>query len=81
MVEATAVGIKQWEQTVAQGGGSAEIDVQPNIHKISGRILSYTAFGGDFEKGEQIYALQSEVTNQLFRSFRNPLTWIIPNYR
>lgn len=81
MVEATAIGIKKWEQTVALAGGSAEIDVQPDIHKISGRILSCTAFGGDFEKGELIYELQSEVSRQLFINFRNPLSWIIPNYR
>lgn len=57
MVEATAVGIKRWVQMVSQAGGSAEIDVQLDIHKISGRILSCMTFGGDVEKGEQIYVL------------------------
>lgn len=37
--------------------GSAEIDVEINMHKISGRIISRTAFGDDFVKGDKIFKL------------------------
>lgn len=39
--------------------GLCEIDVQPDIHKISGRILSYTAIGGEMrcEVGKPAHAV------------------------
>jgi len=81
MIEATTIGIQEWEKVVTEGHGSAEIDVEPDMHKISTRIISLTAFGGDYDKGEQIYKLQREILMQVFKSLRNPLAWLIPNYR
>jgi len=81
MVKAITTGIQKWEKMVIEGGGSAEIDVQPDMHKISVRIISLTAFGGDCDKGEQIYELQKEIAKQVSKNLFNPLAWLIPNYR
>lgn len=81
MVEATTAGIQKWEKMVTEGGGSAEIDVEPDVHKISERIISLTAFGGDYDKGEQIYKLQRQIGIQIAKSLLNPLAWLMPNYR
>jgi hypothetical protein len=81
MVEGTQTEIHKWEQMVAQGGGSAEVDMEPDIHKISGRVLSLTAFSGDYERGVQIYELQTKVIKEFFNIVRSPAFWIIPRYR
>jgi hypothetical protein len=81
MVEGTQTEIHKWEQMVAQGGGSAEVDMEPDIHKISGRVLSLTAFSGDYERGVQIYELQTKVAKEFFNIVRSPAFWIIPRYR
>ena len=39
MVEGTATEIRTWEQMVAQAGSSAEIDVQPDVHKNLGTFV------------------------------------------
>jgi len=81
MVEAMTIGIQKWEKKVSEGGGSMEIDVQPDMYKISIRIILLIAFGGDYDKREQIYELQREMGTQISNSLRNPLAWLIPNYR
>jgi hypothetical protein len=81
MVQSIATEIHKWEETVAQQGGSAEIDVEIDMHKISGRIISRTAFGDDFVKGEEIFKLQEMLAEELSNSFRIPAYWLIPNYR
>jgi len=81
MVEGTGTEIRSWEQRVAQAGGTAEIDVDPDLHRISGRILSLTAFGGDFEKGEQVYQLQTLIAKEVFRVIRDVKSMLIPLYR
>lgn len=81
MVEGTATEIRKWEQTVAQAGGLAEIDVEPDVHTISGRVLSLTAFGGDFETGERIYKLQKKLANELLKIGYDVKYCLIPFYR
>lgn len=81
MVEGTATEIHKWEQTVAQAGGSAEIDMEPDVHKISGRILSLTVFGGEYETGVQVYEIQTELAGEFFKMVREPGFWLIPRYR
>ena len=77
MVKASAVELKAWEHRVAEAGGSLEFDVDADIHTISGRVLSYTAFGYDsFEKGQQIYNLQAQHSKNLFEAFHRPTFWI-----
>lgn len=80
-MEGTETEIHKWEQMVAQGGGSAEIEMEADAHKISGRILSLTAFSGDYERGLQVYELQTEVAAQYFKIVRTVGFWLIPRYR
>jgi len=81
MVEGTVTEIHNWEQIVAQAGGSAEIAVEPDVHRISGRVLSLTAFGGDFETGERIYLTMKELAKELLESSYDARFWLIPFYR
>ena len=81
MVKATALEVENWEHRVAEAGGSLDFDVEGGVHTISGRILSYTAFGYDaFEKGQQIYNLQAQYVRVLFEAYRQPTFWI-PGFR
>jgi len=81
MVEGTAAEIHKWEQAVAQAGGSAEIDMEPDIHKLSGRVLSMTAFGGEYETGVQVYQIQTQLAGMYFSMFKQLGFWLIPRYR
>jgi cytochrome P450 len=73
--------IQKWENMVADGGGEAEIDVEPDLHKISGRIISRTAFGDDFKIGEHIYRNQQLIGQQLLKTLRTKAYWLVPGYR
>jgi len=81
MVQGSAVEIQSWEQKVAEGRGQVEIDVEPGLHKISGRIISRAAFGEDFEKGEKIYQLQTLLAKELIKLYHSAAYWVIPGYR
>lgn len=80
-MEASAVEIRKWEEIVAQAGGLAEIDIEADVHTISGRVLSMTAFGGDFEKGDLIYKTQKELAMELMKTIHDLKFWLIPFYR
>jgi hypothetical protein len=80
MVEGATPGIQKWEERVTQGGGVADFDVLPDIHMISGKVISHTAFGGDNEKGRRIYECQSKLVEILFASLMKPTFWI-PGFR
>lgn len=81
MVNGVAAELQKWEQTVSDGGGEAEIDVVPDLHKISGRIISQTAFGDDFEKGEQIFKFQTLLAEELLQFVRSAAYWLVPGSR
>lgn len=81
MVSGAAAELQKWEQTVFDEGGVAEIDVVADLHKVSGRIISRTAFGDDFEKGEQIFKFQTLLAEELLKSFRSAAYWLIPGSR
>jgi len=81
MVEGSTVEIHKWKQMVVQAGGSAEINVEPDVHKLSGRVLSLTVFGGEYETGVQVYELQTELGVRIFDLFKELGFWLIPGYR
>jgi len=81
MVEGSGVEIHKWEQIVAQAGGSAEIDVEPNVHKLLGQVLSLAAFGGEYEIGVQVYKMQVELATKFMSLFKEVGFWLIPHYR
>ncbi|KAG0601785.1 hypothetical protein M758_11G139500 [Ceratodon purpureus] len=81
MANAAASEIHKWEQMVAQAGGSLDYDVETAVHTISGKVISYTAFGYDsYETGKQLYELQNQYLEVLYAACRG-LTFWIPGYR
>jgi hypothetical protein len=81
MVKAATLDLEAWERRVAEAGGSLDFDVEADVHTISGRVLSCTAFGNDsFEKGQEIYHLQMQYAQLLFEAYQQPTNWI-PGYR
>jgi len=81
MVEGSTTEIHKWEQSVAQVGGSTEIDVEPDVHKLSGRVLSLTVFGGEYEIGVKVYKLQTQLATKFHSLFKELGFWLIPFYR
>ncbi|KAG0557613.1 hypothetical protein KC19_11G143900 [Ceratodon purpureus] len=81
MVNAAASEIHKWEQMVAQAGGSLDYGVETDVHAISGKVISYTAFGYDsYETGKQLYGLQTQYLEVLYAACRE-LTFWFPGYR
>ena len=81
MVKAASVELGDWENRVAEAGGSLDFDVEDDVHTLSGRVLFYTSFGYDsFEKGQQIYNLQMQYALLLFEAHQRPTFWI-PGFR
>lgn len=81
IMEGAATELQKWEQEVEERGGTAELDVEPDLHKISGRIISRTAFGDEFEIGEQIFKFQTLLSQELLKGFRSTAYWLVPGYR
>lgn len=73
--------IEKWEQTVAQAGGTTELDVVPGIQALSSKVLTYTAFSSaEYEKGDQIFHLQIRIVSLIVELLYTPSFWI-PGYR
>lgn len=80
MVEGALPTIQTWEEKVALGGGVADFDVLQDLHEISGKVISLTAFSNDYEKGRKMYDNQMKLVSIVFKSLKNPLFWA-PGYR
>lgn len=78
--EVLEVGIRKWEETVSQAGGAAEIDISPDVYATAGRVLSSTAFGGDFETGDAVSKTQKELAMELFGTVQDLKFTLIPYY-
>lgn len=81
MVNAVASEIQKWEPVVAKAGGSLDYDVEPDIHRIAGKVISYTACGSDsYEMGLQLHELQNRYLNVSYAAYRGLLFWV-PGFR
>uniref|UniRef100_A0A1D1Y4S9 Secologanin synthase n=1 Tax=Anthurium amnicola TaxID=1678845 RepID=A0A1D1Y4S9_9ARAE len=52
--------IGRWEKLVGSEGSSCELDVWPEFQRLTGDVISKTAFGSSYEEGKRIFQLQQE---------------------
>lgn len=76
MVKGAEPVLKSWEEEVARAGGTAEFNLEEDLHTISGNIIAHTAFGTDHEKAKEIYQTQREYVNLLFQNLHSGWYWI-----
>ncbi|XP_075499503.1 cytochrome P450 CYP72A219-like [Primulina tabacum] len=69
--------LNKWEAQISPKG-SCEIDVWPYIEKLTGDVISRTAFGSNFEEGRKIFELQEEQTEYVLNLLQ---TIYIPGWR
>ncbi|KAF2312643.1 hypothetical protein GH714_039357 [Hevea brasiliensis] len=55
MVDSTTSILRSWESRIESDGGIAEIDVDPDMRKLSADIISRACFGSNYAKGEEIF--------------------------
>lgn len=67
----------KWEKLVSVAG-SCEIDVWPELKKLTGDAISQTAFGSSYEEGRRIFQLQTELVDLAIQAAQ---TLYIPGLR
>ncbi|XP_044473182.1 cytochrome P450 CYP72A219-like [Mangifera indica] len=67
----------KWEKLV-NVAGSCEIDVWPELQKLTGDVISQTAFGSNYEEGRRIFQLQAELVDLAMQAAH---TFYIPGLR
>ncbi|KMT10537.1 hypothetical protein BVRB_5g116610 [Beta vulgaris subsp. vulgaris] len=75
--------INRWEMVVAKTG-SGELDVWPDLMKLTATVISRAAFGSNYEEGQRIFELlkeQTEVTLLMLQSIYFPGRRFIPTKR
>jgi cytokinin trans-hydroxylase len=77
MMNAAGSEIKEWEKMVVEAGGTYEMDVEPQVHTITGKVITYTAFtSAEFERANQIYQLQAQIATGTMKALRSLAFWI-----
>ncbi|XP_068658463.1 cytochrome P450 CYP72A616-like [Aristolochia californica] len=61
--------MERWENVVAEG--PAELDVWPEMEKLTGDVISRTAFGSNYKEGNRIFRLQTEVSEHIVESIQS----------
>ncbi|KAJ0044383.1 hypothetical protein Pint_04881 [Pistacia integerrima] len=75
--------ISEWKKLVSVEG-SCEIDVWPELQRLTGDMISQTAFGSNYEEGRRIFQLQTELVDlamQAAQSFYIPGLRLLPTKR
>ncbi|KAF8410984.1 hypothetical protein HHK36_003523 [Tetracentron sinense] len=75
--------VNKWEKLVL-ANGSCELDVWPELHNLTGDVISRTAFGSSYEEGRQIFQLQNEMSKlflQVIQSVYIPGLRFLPTKR
>ncbi|KAG9447961.1 hypothetical protein H6P81_014089 [Aristolochia fimbriata] len=62
--------MERWETLVAEG--PTEVDVWPEMQRLTGDVISRTAFGSNYKEGNRIFQLQTELSEMIEESIRSP---------
>ncbi|KAG9447959.1 hypothetical protein H6P81_014087 [Aristolochia fimbriata] len=62
--------MERWETLV--GEGPTEVDVWPEMHRLTGDVISRTAFGSNYKEGNRIFQLQTELSELIAEYSRSP---------
>ncbi|XP_037405969.1 cytochrome P450 72A13-like [Triticum dicoccoides] len=68
--------VSRWTQSLGSDG-TYEVDVCPEFQRLTGDVISRTAFGSNYAEGARIFQLQSEQTARLLARVKKI---IIPGY-
>jgi hypothetical protein len=69
--------INKWKMLVDETG-SAELDVWPDLAKLSADVISRAAFGSNYEEGQMIFELIIEETDLILQTMHSVY---IPGFR
>ncbi|XP_026452707.1 cytochrome P450 72A15-like [Papaver somniferum] len=70
--------IERWKMLVDPAKGSCELDVWPEMGKLTADVISRTAFGSNYEEGKRLFELQKE---QILLVVEAMQMLYIPGYR
>ncbi|MCL7036320.1 hypothetical protein MKW94_019329 [Papaver nudicaule] len=70
--------IERWKKLVDPSKGSCELDVLPEMGKLTADVISRTAFGSNYEEGKRLFELQKE---QIVLAIEAMQTLYIPSFR
>ena len=68
--------VDRWTRSLGSDG-SYELDVFPEFQRLTGDVISRTAFGSNYAEGARIFQLQSEQTARILARVKKI---IIPGY-
>lgn len=68
--------VSRWSESIGSDGW-CELDVWPELQKLTGDAISRTAFGSSYLEGRKIFQLQTEQAERLVTNIRKIL---IPGY-
>lgn len=69
--------IERWQKTVSPRG-ACEVDVWPDLKKLTADVISRAAFGSNYEEGKRIFELQNEL---IVLTLEAMLSLNIPGFR
>ncbi|KAL3535543.1 hypothetical protein ACH5RR_004004 [Cinchona calisaya] len=75
--ESCTLLVEKWKKSIAHSE-TCEIDVWPEFQDLTGDIISRTAFGSNFEEGNQILKLQKELQKLVVEALHS---LYIPGFR
>lgn len=60
--------VGKWEEKVRGESTSCEVDVWPELQRLTADVISRAAFGSSYREGNQIFELQTEHGQLIFQA-------------